>query len=297
MGRQGTMNDYLSLLPSTLQLFARYLDSITVVPWPLWIGALFPGYLASIYFLLWFMRGSTWVVPCAYPKTSRSRPCRMRVPGEWYRCRHHNRWAQYKYGHDVIPTIRRWERFNRNGKIVEGPARGIGFIRTRPVGQTLLYHNGFVRRPWDVVKLIPHAVRATAERLRAMTLHTPTDDDTRVDEDSVLHHDIVLAENLLSVVHATRFALGTIIVAVIVTIISTLLSGISQAILQWVATLAFVLAWAATSAGIYNKRTTWLNGTCLIALKWWAFIFVPVAAVNLLFILLPTLSPTAAALG
>ncbi|NKY86366.1 hypothetical protein [Nocardia veterana] len=57
----------------------------------------------------------------------------------------------------------------------------------------------------------------------------------------------------------------------------------AQSILQYVATLGFVLAWAATSAGVYSRSETWLKGACLKALKWWAGIFVPVALLNLAF--------------
>ncbi|WP_181063393.1 hypothetical protein [Nocardia nova] len=49
------------------------------------------------------------------------------------------------------------------------------------------------------------------------------------------------------------------------------------------ATLGFVLAWAATSAGVSGRSETWLKGACLKALKWWAGIFVPVGLLNLAF--------------
>src|SRR5581483_501810 len=95
------MNDYLSLLPSTFQWIAERLNSASGIPWPLWIGGIFPVYAAALSVVLWVLRGTTWPVRCLYPVTSRRRPCESWVPGEWYRCRYHNWRASYKYGHEV----------------------------------------------------------------------------------------------------------------------------------------------------------------------------------------------------
>ncbi len=62
-----------------------------------------------------------------------------------------------------------------------------------------------------------------------------------------------------------------------------MLRDTAQTVLQYVATLGFVLAWAATSAGLYGRSETWLKGACLKSLKWWAGIFVPVGLLNLAF--------------
>jgi hypothetical protein len=43
----------------------------------------------------------------------------------------------------------------------------------------------------------------------------------------------------------------------------------------------FVLAWAAIRNGVYQREEDWPGGTCLAAPKWWAWAFVPVAAVGL----------------
>ncbi|MGH3865280.1 MAG: hypothetical protein ACRDQ4_03915 [Pseudonocardiaceae bacterium] len=56
-----------------------------------------------------------------------------------------------------------------------------------------------------------------------------------------------------------------------------------RSVAQWVATLGFVLAWAAVSSGVYQKSDAWLYGACAKSLKWWGILFVPVAILNLVF--------------
>ena len=65
------MNDYVSLLPSTLQWVAQLLTGVSPIPWPLWLGGLFPVYVAIVSVLVWFLRGTVWPVRCSYPVTSR----------------------------------------------------------------------------------------------------------------------------------------------------------------------------------------------------------------------------------
>jgi hypothetical protein len=92
-----------------------------------------------------------------------------------------------------------------------------------------------------------------------------------------------VADRLSVVVHASRFASAVFCLGLLLTLVSIMVNGLVQAALQYLATLGFVLAWAATSAGIYQRRGEWLQGTCIKALKWWGYIFVPVGAANLFF--------------
>jgi hypothetical protein len=46
--RRRLVNDYLSLLPTTLAWIAERLDRVSPIPWPFWIGGLFPLYLAAL---------------------------------------------------------------------------------------------------------------------------------------------------------------------------------------------------------------------------------------------------------
>lgn len=282
------VNDYLSLLPSTLQWISRRLDAASPIPWPLWIGGLFPVYVAGVSVLLWFLRGSVWPVQCAYPRTSKGRPCRNWVPGEWMRCRHHNRRIRYRYGHEVV-KLQRWQTLTRGNKVVDRPDSGVGALRLRPAKSTLLYERGYARPPLAVIRLIPDKVAGGVRRLREARLRTPAPPVEAVRADPLSFEPIAtrrrtdIAKGLEQVVRATQFATLAFCIAIVFTIVAILTRDTAQSILQYVATLGFVLAWAATSAGVYSRSETWLKGACLKALKWWAGIFVPVALLNLAF--------------
>jgi hypothetical protein len=276
------MNDYLSLLPSTFQWIAERLSSISGIPWPLWIGGLFPLYAAALSVMLWSMRGSAWPVRCLYPITSKRRPCAQWVPGEWYRCRYHNWRASYKYGHEVDTKIRRWQQADRKGNLVDRPSIGVGILRVRPAGHALLYQNGYARKSLNVLGLVPEFVMTTCRRLAAMRFRSVPDATAESSADVSDVKDNV-TEGLLSVIQATRFASIIFFLALRVTGISVLLHGNFRAAAQWTATLGFVLAWAAVSSGVYYKSGDWLFGACLKNLKWWTIIFVPVGILNLVF--------------
>jgi hypothetical protein len=275
------MNDYLSLLPSTFQWIAERLSSVSSMPWPLWIGGLFPVYAAAISIMLWISRGNRWGVRCLYPFTSRRRPCENPVWGEWYRCHYHNWRASYKYGHDVDTSIKRWQQADKGGNLIDRPAVGVGIVRVRPAGYALLYENGYARKPLDVLTLVPKFIMKTCRRLGAVQFRAPK--AVTVTSVDIAERKDDVAEGLLEVVHATRFAAITFMIALGATGLSVLLHSNYRAIAQWVATLCFVLAWASVSVGIYQKKDDWLSGTCLKSLKWWAIFFVPVAALNLVF--------------
>jgi hypothetical protein len=276
------MNDYLSLLPFTFQWIAERLSSISGMPWPLWIGGLFPVYAAVISIMLWILRGNTWPVRCSYPITSKGHPCLRWVSGEWYRCHDHNWRAKYKYGHQVDTNIKRWQQVDKKRNLIDLPAKGVGIFRVRPAGHALLYENGYARKPLDVLTLIPEFVIRTCRRLGTIRFRDAPR-ATIVPSVGIAEMKDDVTEGLLSVVQATRFATIAFFCALGATGLSIFLHDNLRAVVQWVATLGFVLAWAAVSVGIYQKNNDWLSGACLKSLKWWAIIFVPVAALNLVF--------------
>lgn len=274
------MNDYLSLLPSTLQWVSNQLGALSDLPWPLWIGLLFPIYVAVISTVVWFLRGRIWLVHCAYPKTSRGWDCRNWVPGEWSRCRHHNQRRNYRFGHSVNPDLQRWQTFGKGDVVVDRPERGVGLLRLRPAGATLLYQRGYPRPPLLVLRQLPTASVAAWRRIRQARLKEPADS---WEQGRTASARTDVAEGLERVVAATRFAMVAFIVAIALTAVAVLLDGAPQTVLQYLATLGFVLAWAATSSGIYSRSENWLRGACVKSLKWWSFIFVPVGVLNLVF--------------
>ncbi|WP_146102141.1 hypothetical protein [Nocardia nova] len=238
--------------------------------------------------LLWFLRGSVWPVQCAYPRTSKGRPCRNWVPGEWMRCRHHNRRVTYRYGHQVV-KLQRWQTLTSGNKIVDRPEIGVGALRLRPADATLLYERGYARPPLAVVRLLPDKVEAVLRRVKEARLRNPAPPADDADSDRTPYEPIAterrtdIAKGLNQVVRATQFATIAFCVAIVFTITAILLRDTAQTVFQYVATLGFVLAWAATSAGVYGRSETWLKGACLKSLKWWAGIFVPVGLLNLAF--------------
>ncbi len=276
------MNDYLSLLPSTFQWIAERLNSASGIPWPLWIGGIFPVYAAALSVVLWVLRGTTWPVRCLYPVTSRRRPCESWVPGEWYRCRYHNWRASYKYGHQVDTKIRRWQQVDKEGNLVDRPSIGVGVLRVRPAGHALLYENGYTRKPLNVLMVLPEFVMKICRRLASVRFRKlPRVASGFAVDVAELKGNV--AEGLVSVVQATRFATAIFFLALGLTGLSILVHGNFRAMAQWAATLGFVIAWAAVSAGIYQKNDDWLSGACFKSLKWWGIIFVPVGILNLVF--------------
>jgi hypothetical protein len=103
------------------------------------------------------------------------------------------------------------------------------------------------------------------------------------DADRIVDAEDSLASGLNSVVSATRFAVATFAAALISTLISMLFDGTVQAVIQWLATLAFVLAWTAINSGIRLREWDWLMRACKKSLLWWLRIFIPVAILNLIF--------------
>jgi hypothetical protein len=194
--------------------------------------------------------------------------------------------SYYKYGHEVDPTIKRWQQADRNGKLIDRPAIGVGVLRVRPSGHALLYQKGYARKPLDVVKLVPEFLKKTFRRLGGMRFRGVSNKASPVTTAAsvgITEMKNSVAEGLLSVIQATQFATVTFGFALLTTLISVFLRAAPQSAAQWVATLGFVLAWAAVSSGVYQKSDEWLYGACAKSLKWWGFFFVPVAILNLFF--------------
>jgi hypothetical protein len=218
-------------------------------------------------------------------------PCRNFVPGEWYRCREHNKRRFHpsvgRDGHWVDPNMPRSKQADDKGNLVDMPAEGIGFIRTRPVGHTLLYEHGFTRKPRNVGRILPKFCVRLWKRIRAMRLRGGGDDESqeRGDPNAIVEALDPMVSGLDDVVKATRFAMAAFIAALLVTGIGIALREFpeAQALIYVVATLAFVLAWAAVNSGIRLREWDWLTRSCKRSLIWWLKVFAPVAILNVVF--------------
>jgi hypothetical protein len=165
------------------------------------------------------------------------------------------------------------------GRTGRSAGTGVGVLRLRPAGSTLLYVRGYARPPVAVLRLLPDKIRTVIRRLRLARLGKPA----AAVQAAPGGVPTELAEGLERVVRATRFATATFCAAIVLTLVAVPLSGLVQTIFQYLATLGFVLAWAATYSGLYARSVTWLRGACLKAGKWWAITFVPVGLLNLWF--------------
>lgn len=185
--------------------------------------------------------------------------------------------------------IRRWQTLAKDGRIVNRQELGVGVLRLRPAGSTLLYELGYARPPMDVLRLVPTFVRKTYDRLRQMRLWHRGAEPVRTVNVAIDQSNAVeatrtdVAAGLSGVVRATQFATTAFGVGLVLTLVAILVRGTVQTVVQYVATLGFVLAWAAISSGAYQRSATWLRGACLKTVKWWVAIFVPVGLLNLVF--------------
>ncbi|QRP49363.1 hypothetical protein [Amycolatopsis sp. FDAARGOS 1241] len=179
------------------------------------------------------------------------------------------------------PGIQRWQTFGKGDVIVDRKEHGVGLVRLRPAGATLLYQRGYPRPPLMVLRQLPAAAVAEWRRIREVRIKVPPGGPQLDVASGSTRTDI--AEGLERVVAATRLAMISFATAIMLTGVAVAVDGVAQTVLQYVATLGFVPAWAATRAGICSRGEAWLRGAWLKSLKWWLFIFVPVGVLNLVF--------------
>ena len=128
--------------------------------------------------------------------------------------------------------------------------------------------------------IIPEFMKKAYDRVRGASVRRPVVIPTPED---LWRRKNDVTDGLPEVVRATRTALGAFALGLAFTGVSVVLDGPWQAAFQWIATLTLVVAWAAVTVGVYQRSDDWVRRACVKALKWWAFIFVPVAIMNLVF--------------
>src|SRR4051794_4593895 len=100
-----SLKDIIQLFVKALQLFALSIEGWLHIPWPLVIGLFFPPAAFILSLIVWWLRGTAWPVVCGYP-TTRGKPCRRRVYGEWRKCAQHRQaWSRRTDQHTVDPSL------------------------------------------------------------------------------------------------------------------------------------------------------------------------------------------------
>lgn len=256
------MPDVLNYLGQALTILALWLERLSSpVPWPLVIAFLFLPFVAIFRTTLWFMRGTTWPVSCKYYHTQQRRldkPCRTPVAGEWYYCRAHKKPKRMSDGHFCEPSTQRWQERTADGVVDRSDIRGVGFVRLISNTETLLFYKGLARRPGDILnglRDLPRRWRQGWKRVRELR---PADVFARSSSEGPLG----VASRMPRVVKATRLTLATYAIGLLAVGVSVLLHGSAQAVAQYVATIAFIIAWEAFRFGVWNdegSKPRWLR--------------------------------------
>jgi hypothetical protein len=262
------MGDVLDLIGQLFSIFARWLDSVSPIPWPLILALLVLPFVVVLRVMLWVLRGRVWPVACKYYHTQQSRadkPCRTPVPGEWKYCRHHKKPGRVMSDGHVIIDIPRWQKKLRNGRFVDrDDMRGVGFVSLLSNRETFLFYKGIAKRPRLVIRRWRELLESWKEGLRRFRTLRPR--DLLPKRVSAGQAPSGVAERMPRVVRATRltlvsFALGLALVAA--TIIT---EGNWRAGCQYAAAAAFVLAWEAIRFGVWkspDEEKRWVRATLI----------------------------------
>ncbi len=273
------MGDFVVFVAQALAAFGLWLDSISPVPWPLLMAALLPAYASALSAWVWWMRGSVWPVLCEYPVTTRRRPCRNRVPGEWSRCHlHRRRWTRLTDSHAVNDSLRRWQTVTSKGKVVDrGDIVGRGFVRLRSGGSTLLYRRGFARPPSDVIRFLPRwwqelVQHGNALRERFGKLRRAPESWRQI----LLGRSPVavsgVADRLVIVIHATRVTLVSAGLGLLLVALAVVMRPPVSNYINYAAAVCFMLTGGSLREGVWRAEPAWLR-LAVRDLREWALPF------------------------
>jgi hypothetical protein len=264
------VDDFALFFVGLLGRTSDWLDDRLPLPWPIIIGLLWPLIATLLNVWTWWMRGTAWKVKCAYPLTTRRRPCRSVTWGEWGRCRHHNRrWQRRTDGHIVESGLRRWETIRGDTVMERKDAVGPSLLRARATHSTLLYYRGFARPPKDVLTALPKWIQLTTTRIRnqwRILTENRLRDTWRLRQS---HRNVVgaadgLADRLPVALAASR-ALLLLLIGVLGTIIlAALTDGNWRTTLNYAAAFLFLLSWGVAREGVLHATSSWLRN----AVKW-----------------------------
>lgn len=271
-GHMDHIPDLLHLFVQALAQFSKSLDSWFHIPWPLPIAALFLPLMAALNVTVWTLRGRVFPIRCDYPTTKKGN-CSRPAIGEWHRCWQHRKGKWRKTDkHLVDPKQPRWENQLYKGVGLEtGKVQGRGFLGMRSRRDTLLYHQGFTRRPGDVFKVVPSVFRDYRRRIAQRW------DDVRFLGFSGLlgvtergKRQIATSHVLPEVIRATRFTLSLIAIGLVLVIASIPVPSWLGVTFEYCATYSFIVAFAIIQTGILKADglSSWSRKSVVTALKW-----------------------------
>ena len=262
------MADFLELMGKLFAIFAKWLDLVSPIPWPLILGFLFLPFVAVLRVMLWVLRGRVWPVACKYYHTQQSRsdkPCRTPVPGEWKYCRHHKKPGRTMSDGHVIIDIPRWQERARNGNFLDrADIRGVGFVSLLSKRETFLFYKGIAKRPRLVFKRWRELLASWREGLRRFRALRPRDLIPK--RAFVEHAPSGVAERMPRVVRATRLTLTSFAFGLILVAASIITEGGWRVGYQYAAAAAFVLAWEAVRFGVWknpHEEKRWVRATLI----------------------------------
>lgn len=264
------MDDIFDLLGQGLTIFAVWLDKVFhPVPWPLVVGALFLPLVAAVRTLVWIMRGRAWPVACKYYYTTqrrRDKPCRQVVAGEWVYCRHHKRARVLSDGHRCDPSVPRWRRKDRQGRLVDrSDIRGVGFVSLMSNRETLLFYKGVAKRPRDVIPSLRRyrqKFRQDWEAIKGVSFRSLVSGGTVIPQG--------VTARMPRVVQATRISLLFAAVALAFVIVSAVVGGDLRRWVQYCSTALFVYAWNFFRFGAWKppgEESRWLKSALVDSSK------------------------------
>lgn len=264
------MADVFNYFGQALTLFAEWLTTASSpIPWPLFIALFFLPFVAAFRTWLWIMRGTFWPVTCKYFHTQQRRSdkaCRTPVLGEWWYCRHHMFPKTMSDGHVCDPSIPRWQKRVKGRLLERTDIRGVGFISLISNRETLLFYKGISRRPWQIgdgIREIPSRARGAWQRLRSVRI-------SHIFKRKESAAPLAVAERMPRVVSATRGVLTSFSIGLIAVVVSVLVRQPMQAVPQYCATMAFILAWEFLRFGVAkdpSEEERWMKSALVSSTK------------------------------
>jgi hypothetical protein len=168
-------------------------------------------------------------------------------------------------GHVCDPSVPRWKRKNRNGKLVDrADIRGVGFVSLMSNRETLLFYKGIAKRPRDIKpSLRGFANKIAQDWIAIRSLSIRAIFSTVPDIEGV-------TTRMPRVVQSTRFALTSVAIGLLLVVVSVMMEGDARRWLQYSGTTSFLYAWNLFRFGAWKssqEEPTWRKAATIDTLK------------------------------